>query len=707
MDPTHKNQICVKKEGEKHIYMERQKLKFGGKTSSEKVEERLPYAMIILISLFLGIIGTAWSAFQPRMPAFAMLTNWGTSICALWFGSAPFFLLLIASFASKVKPFQRYINYTSLVYLYAIGAVSYVYLSNHYPWYRYPGYLITVRAVAPEWIVSMIHSWFAPSAEVAKILIVGGVSPLEIPWSEWTPVIFYYTILFYLYALSLLATVNIFRHHWIDIEKLPFPPAMIACEFLRRIPPVVTEPKEKRELSPFVIGVIFGVIFELPLILAMLLPWFPDIYGFRTNTCTSAAHYVPAGSIAAHPIYSVIAGLGSLNKNPAAIAAGYFAPLDILFNAWFWYLIILLLVQVWYFMGYYTANMQIGTCCRAWGAESPTHSPPLNWAVIEAGGIYMIAIMEIIMARRYLVDTIKKALGKKSTLDETNEPGSYRLNWTLLIVSNVILIGLWMMNGLSIPIATLLVVQNLLHAIAQLMFVGLTPTTHVWFEGATFFRFIWPTPPDPITTITREQFYTMTFAQEMTNMQHPPGSAIFGPGLTYRMNSLTGSRVSNRNLFIAMAIAMLIVISTALITMIIVCSAYGGPRTAWFNTCSLEWAAQCGWEHPGVGHWSEWLPHFVAGGLIVVVMRVLRARFIWFPFHPIGFLLAWGYTSLQRGLVTVFFFGWLLKWLTLRIGGSKLYENYGIPFATGFIVGYMAVNLFGGLIGVCKFFFPF
>ena len=682
--------------------------------SKEVVEEKIsrerpPYAMIIAVSLLLGFFGTVWSALQPRMPAFAMLTTWGTSICALWFGSAPFFLLLIAFFISKVKPLQKHINVASLTYLYAIGAVSYVFLSNHYPWYRYPGYIVTARVSAPKWIADMIHPWLAPSPEVARILITGGVAPFEIPWGEWAPIILYYTVLFYLYALSLMATVNIFRRHWIDVEKLPFPPAAIAYEFLRRIPPIVaTEPEKKRgEVSPFLIGVILGVFFELPLILAMILPWFPDIYGFRTHTCTSAAHYVPAGEIASHPVYSVIAGLGSLNKNPAAIAAGYFAPLDILFNAWFWYLVILLLVQVWYYMGYYTANMQIGTCCRAWGSQSPTHSPPLNWAVIEAGGIYMIAIMEIFMARHYLVQTIRKALGKKSELDESNEPGSYRLNWTLFIVSNAILIGLWMVNGLTLPIAILLVGQNLLHAIAQLMFVGLTPTTHVWFEGATFFRFVWATPPDPLSTMTREQFYTMTFAQEMTNMQHPPGSAIFGPGLTYRMNSLTGSRVSNRNLFIAMAISVLIVLSTAIIAMITVCSAYGGPRTAWFNTCSLEWAAYCGWEHPGVGHWSEWLPHFIAGALIVAIMRVLRARFVWFPFHPIGFLLAWGYTSLQRGLITVFFFGWLLKWLTLRIGGSRLYENYGVPLATGFIVGYMGINLFGGLLGICKFFIPF
>jgi len=37
----------------------------------------------------------------------------------------------------------------------------------------------------------------------------------------------------------------------------------------------------------------------------------------------------------------------------------------------------------------------------------------------------------------------------------------------------------------------------------------------------------------------------------------------------------------------------------------------------------------------------------------------------------------------------------ILKGLTLRIGGSKAYEEYGVPIMAGFIVGFVLVALIG------------
>jgi len=50
---------------------------------------------------------------------------------------------------------------------------------------------------------------------------------------------------------------------------------------------------------------------------------------------------------------------------------------------------------------------------------------------------------------------------------------------------------------------------------------------------------------------------------------------------------------------------------------------------------------------------------------------------------------------------------WVLKTLTLRIGGSKAYEEIGSPIAGGVIAGCMAFILIGGLMGVTRFFVQF
>jgi hypothetical protein len=50
---------------------------------------------------------------------------------------------------------------------------------------------------------------------------------------------------------------------------------------------------------------------------------------------------------------------------------------------------------------------------------------------------------------------------------------------------------------------------------------------------------------------------------------------------------------------------------------------------------------------------------------------------------------------------------WVLKIVTLRIGGSKLYQNRGLPFAGGFVVGFVIISFVGSLALIIRFFVPF
>jgi len=54
-----------------------------------------------------------------------------------------------------------------------------------------------------------------------------------------------------------------------------------------------------------------------------------------------------------------------------------------------------------------------------------------------------------------------------------------------------------------------------------------------------------------------------------------------------------------------------------------------------------------------------------------------------------------------------FLVAWVLKILTLRLGGSRAYEEIGVPFAGGVLGGYAIVNFVFALIGVIRFFAPF
>ena len=79
----------------------------------------------------------------------------------------------------------------------------------------------------------------------------------------------------------------------------------------------------------------------------------------------------------------------------------------------------------------------------------------------------------------------------------------------------------------------------------------------------------------------------------------------------------------------------------------------------------------------------------VSGGLdthtlVCVVLGVLRLRFLWWPFHPVGYILS-NSLPVAYGLFP-FFIVWVVKVVVTRYGGLRLYRST-LPLATGLVVG--------------------
>jgi hypothetical protein len=104
---------------------------------------------------------------------------------------------------------------------------------------------------------------------------------------------------------------------------------------------------------------------------------------------------------------------------------------------------------------------------------------------------------------------------------------------------------------------------------------------------------------------------------------------------------------------------------------------------------------------------EPWVPNFLAGIAFSGLLAFLYARFVWFPFEPIGFLLATDAHALIEGIWSMCLIAWVLKKITLRVGGSKLYERMGVPVCAGFIAGTVIVAFLGGLVLLFKYFVPF
>ncbi len=76
---------------------------------------------------------------------------------------------------------------------------------------------------------------------------------------------------------------------------------------------------------------------------------------------------------------------------------------------------------------------------------------------------------------------------------------------------------------------------------------------------------------------------------------------------------------------------------------------------------------------------------FMGGGFIfTILLMLLRARFIWWPFHPLGYALSstWG----MYNLWSCIFIASVAKWLILKQGGLKAYRR-AVPFFLGLALG--------------------
>ncbi|MBT5714169.1 hypothetical protein HOI71_24185, partial [Candidatus Poribacteria bacterium] len=90
-------------------------------------------------------------------------------------------------------------------------------------------------------------------------------------------------------------------------------------------------------------------------------------------------------------------------------------------------------------------------------------------------------------------------------------------------------------------------------------------------------------------------------------------------------------------------------------------------------------------EGPNV---AGWIFKGIGAGAMGLLM-LLRTRFLWFPFHPIGFAI--GPIWIMDHIWVTVFLAWALKLSILRWGGVRLY-GAARPFFLGLILGQFTCN---------------
>jgi hypothetical protein len=676
---------------------------------SEKVIEieKINWPLWIIVIIIVNVLANlAQGVLGTQGQFFGCIYSVGTISIPF---SLPALALILPLLAYPVKFVSRSgLKTTTLVSLYVIGLVSSLVIGNfNGTYYSWPvGSVSRVWRSIPEVRNAMSKLWWvAPEAAVLPTWTAGG----PVDWSAWLPAMLYVILLHYIAFLLNSSQMIILRRRWIDIEKVPYPWTIAMWEGIRNVHGFE---EVKHRKTPFLVGLAIGFFMAFMILMRFLFPWFPDIIGWFT------LHASPNGCVDTwcpdplKPIGSTLVGFMRINIQPINYAIAYLIPLDILFTAWFLWVVFIVLAQIAYTMGYYTGALNISGACRVLGwAEgiSPNWHAPLYWSwMCLTGGMMALVVMMLWYSRGYLREVIRAAFGASSPKIrelEAREPFSYRTAFMMLIIGCVLFAAFLasLQIGFILGVITL-IFTGFIYPIVDAYAQGLTGAGYAWG------RVKWATWPVHLIYSRFPGEYTPGWCQALIMMNReldiPSGYIVAWSNCTmhgFRLADL--ANIQTKTIYMLMFATILIAYPISVVFRVWWPHLLG----ARFPNCLTGWECdEMALERYNlVPPANELAGPIIAGFIITMLLFLLRARFAWWPLHPMGFLISGGQYTTWTGVWTAFLGAWVLKWVTLRIGGSKAYQEYGVPCAAGVVLGYAIVVILGIVSGLVRWFVPF
>jgi len=519
----------------------------------------------------------------------------------------------------------------------------------------------------PTWesgFLQYMPLWFCPSdPDAVEGFFLGQA---RVPWSLWLTPLFAWLSFVASLFLTTFFMASLVQRQWVRNERLSFPLAQVPLETVREPGRGQVGGAGRLSLAPMLwVGV--GLSFALNMMsrLSTFLPGLPTI---------------PLGPVTliARQNVGPLAGLGELDLAfwPWLIGIVYIIPKELSFSCWFFWLVRL---------GLHVLAIALGATPmdpQEWyhaGFPAPYHQ--------GTGALFALGIWVLWIARRHLDRAVRIAFSRESGRLDDDEPVTYR--WAL--------IGLVLSFGATVLFGWLAGCRITFTIAMMLVFV-------VYFMMSARLRV--ETALDP-SVLDMYQVLVLpgTAAlrpREIIALVTMRWATFPAPGETLVV--CTSTALENMKIADAAAIRQR-GLARAVIAGFLVALVLGGCVTLWgiyrygyFGTgagAARYWPSLQS-RHDG-GLIMELLTNpapvdshglvgMAAGGIVAIVLGMLRLRMWWWPLHPVGYIIAnsWG----MHWYLVPFLIGWSSKTLVLRYGGLRLYRQT-FPLAIGLIVGDM------------------
>ncbi len=530
----------------------------------------------------------------------------------------------------------------------------------------------------PQWMTPAMHADGGTYGPIGHQAVEGWFNGLPpggtIPWGAWiVPLFAWASLIFAMYgALACLSVM--LRAQWGDREALAFP--------LLRLPLEMTQDVDHADqygsLGRFFknpglwIGV--GIVVFIQLVNGLSL-YFPDVPKIPMSLDMGPMlQESPWNQIGTVPIFIW----------PIVIGITYLLTSEVSFSLWFFYWFV-----KWQLMGAYLLGFSPSTsptALQAWGKSFTSYQ--------RIGAYIAYVALTLWAGREHFKHIARRAFGQvKATAEEKSEALSYPVAfWGFLLCSLFIVVWGWFAGvrpdiTLAVWILSLVMLIGLTRLVVEGGILLMTPNwiplgmlgqifnsgPGTWLSPAAGL-----VPANFMTTalVGDPRAFSMPSFVQSFKLAHdhkiparPLLALIFAVmAITFAMSCWMRVRLGYENGGLSLGSWFFVKV--------------GSQFPAWFTNDLLNGVNDASWTN------AVWL---IVGALFTFALVTARARFPWFPLHPIGFLLSltWAMEQIWFSI----FIGWGCKVLITRFGGAETYRKT-TPFFLGLALGDIAMILF-------------
>ncbi|HOJ21182.1 MAG TPA: hypothetical protein PLY56_06585 [Armatimonadota bacterium] len=599
------------------------------------------------------VIGLLGVLFLCLAAPYTDLTLMGSELAGnhLPLGAVCVFLALVlgSRLLRRVFPRWRELSARELLLAFAMmlvaaGLPTFGLAAYLFPAASAPVYYATPENRYAEVLLSYVPAWLIPQdADAVRHFYLGLPPGATIPWGAWVRPLAAWSALALAAYLVILSLGVLMSDQWIRRERLSYP--------LMQLPLEVTTQKRWNWRDPLLLlGMAVPMALHTLNGLHSVAPEFPEI---RLKN-------VPFLDLGTDKPLSYLRS--SINIYFCVIAVAYLLPAEVSFSIPFFFFF----NKVQYMAAY-------------------MHGSDLAFGkVVEAqyvGAFLVFVFAGVWAARPHLREVWRSALGQHAKV------GGKEYRWALLgllagaigMVAWLAVAGVRPVVGLAVVVIFIAICIGLGRIVVEsgALFAKATQmrplTAFDYLTGTTWLR-----PADvPVVGLAQYVFFYDLKVFLMPAVAH-----------ALKLGDAAGTR--RRTMLGAMAAAILLGMVASYASLLWMAYHHGaikmnswffaiGPRSHLDSFVSTTTA-------PRAFEASK-LATVAAGGAFAWFLAAMRQRFFWWPFHPVGYVLA--YSSETTRIWFPFLAGWLCKVLLLRGGGLRLYRS-GCRFFWGLMIGEFA-----------------